>query len=210
MNFADGSTVTVTNGSGSYGCILIQSVQLADGTLYSIIKVQDNGTIDAQVTSGSKFEVVTPSAIVGVRGTEFTVTTSANGSVAGYRTDVVLTSGIVVVMDRETGKPTTLKSGGTTSTTTGDVLQHSHWHTHANGERHMHEHPSQNQAHHGKPLAGTDDDSGGGGTTICHKPGTPAEKTMEVDASALDAHLAHGDSLGACSVGGGDDDDDDD
>ncbi|MBS1257728.1 MAG: hypothetical protein MAG551_00773 [Candidatus Scalindua arabica] len=78
---------------------------------------------------------------------------------AGYRTDVVLTSGIVVVMDRETGKPTTLKSGG---------------------------------------------------TTICHKPGTPAEKTMEADASALDAHLGHGDSLGACSVGGGDDDDDDD
>jgi len=70
--------------------------------------------------------------------------------------------------------------------------------TKADGERHSHEHPSQNQAHHGKPLAGTDDDSGGGGTTICHKPGTPAEKTMEVDASALDAHLGHGDTEGAC------------
>jgi len=160
MTFDDGSTVTVTNGSGSYGCILVQSVRLADGTLYSIIKVQDNGTIDVQVTSGSKFEVVTPSAIVGVRGTQFTVQTSANGSVAGYRSDVILTSGIVVVKDRETGKPTTLKSGGTTSTTTGDTPMHSHYHTHADGTRHTHDHPPKNQAHHGKSKAGEEDDQG--------------------------------------------------
>ena len=159
MTFDDGSTVTVTNApGGSYGCILVQSVQLADGTLYSIIKTQDNGTIDVTVTSGSKFEVVTPSAIVGVRGTEFTVRTSNNGSVVGYQTDVTLASGIVVVTDRETGKTTTLKIGGTTSATTGNVLMHSHWHTHADGTRHKHSHPSQNQAHHGKPGAGEDDE----------------------------------------------------
>jgi len=35
--------------------------------------------------------------------------------------------------------------------------------------------------------------------TICHKPGTPAEGTIVVDDSAvLAAHLAHGDTLGAC------------
>jgi hypothetical protein len=160
MTFDDGSTVTIKNASGgSYGCILIQSVRLADGTLYSIIKVQDDGIIDVQVTSGSKFEVVTPSAIVGVRGTEFTVQTSANGAVAGYKTDVILTSGIVVVKDRETGKATTLKSGGTESTTTGNVAMHSHKHTHAGGARHTHDHAPQNQAHHGhgKPRAGEDD-----------------------------------------------------
>ncbi len=161
MNFADGSKVTVTNASGSYGCILVQSVQLADGTLYSIIKVQDNGTINVNVTAGSKFEVVTPSAIVGVRGTQFTVSTSSNGSKVGYQTDVVLTSGIVVVKDRETGRPTTLKSGGTTSTTTGDTPMHLHWHTHADGTRHKHSHPPINQAHHGKPKAGEDDESSG-------------------------------------------------
>ena len=160
MTFADGSTVTVTNApGGSYGCILVQSVQLADGTLYSIIKTQNNGTIDVNVMSGSKFEVVTPSAIVGVRGTEFTVQTSNNGSVAGYQTKVTLASGIVVVTDRETCKTTTLKIGGTTSTTTGNVPLHSHWHTHADGTRHKHTHPSQNQAHHGKPGAGEDDES---------------------------------------------------
>ncbi len=152
MTFDDGSTVTVTNASGgSYGCVLVQSVQLADDTLYSIIKVQDNGTIDVQVASSSKFEVVTPSAIVGVSGTQFTVQTSNNGSVTGYQTDVTLTSGIVVVTDRETGKATTLKSGGTTSTTTGNTPMHSHWHTHADGTKHNHNHPPRNQAHHGKP-----------------------------------------------------------
>lgn len=34
--------------------------------------------------------------------------------------------------------------------------------------------------------------------TICHKPGTPAEKTMEVPQTALRGHLGHGDSEGPC------------
>lgn len=34
--------------------------------------------------------------------------------------------------------------------------------------------------------------------TICHKPGTPAQKTMDVTLAALDAHLGHGDLLGPC------------
>ncbi len=201
MEFADNSTVTVTNASGiNYGCFLVQSVRLSDGTLYSIIKVQDNGTIEVVVNPGSKFEVVTPSAIVGVRGTQFTVATSSNGSEVGYQTDVSLTYGIVVVMDRETGNVTTLKTIGSAATT-GDVPMHSHYHTHANGERHMHDHPPQNQAHHGKPLAGTDDNSSTadpGDITICHKPNTNAKKTMIINPSALSGHQGHGDSLGAC------------
>ncbi|MFC2015641.1 hypothetical protein ACFLUM_01775 [Chloroflexota bacterium] len=35
--------------------------------------------------------------------------------------------------------------------------------------------------------------------TICHKPGTPAQRTMQVPTSAVDGHLAHGDQPGACS-----------
>ena len=35
---------------------------------------------------------------------------------------------------------------------------------------------------------------------ICHKPGTPAEKTLNVSARAMFGHLLHGDSLGACSA----------
>jgi hypothetical protein len=34
--------------------------------------------------------------------------------------------------------------------------------------------------------------------TICHKPGTPAEKTLTVSQSALDGHLSHGDTQGPC------------
>jgi hypothetical protein len=36
--------------------------------------------------------------------------------------------------------------------------------------------------------------------TICHKPGTPDEATLRVGAPAVPAHLAHGDSLGPCTV----------
>ncbi|MGF1686882.1 hypothetical protein L4C36_09300 [Photobacterium japonica] len=37
--------------------------------------------------------------------------------------------------------------------------------------------------------------------TLCHKPGTPAEKTLTVNSNALSGHLGHGDSLGACGAG---------
>ncbi len=105
----DKSTVTVTSASGaSYGCFLIQSTRLSDGTMYSIIKVQDNGIINVNVSPGSKFEIVTPSAIVGVRGTRFTVTTTK----LGFTTHVVLTDGTVILMDRLTGGTTTLTDGG--------------------------------------------------------------------------------------------------
>ncbi len=175
MTFDDDSTVTVTNASGgSYGCFLVQSVRLSDGTLYSIVKVQDNGTIEVNVTSGSKFEVVTPSAIVGVRGTEFTVKTSTNDPLAGYQTDVTLTDGTVTVMDRETGETTLLSDGGTEEVTTGDTLPHPHYHAHAEGTWHSHAHPSLNNAHHGKHIPGAeseqeDEDNDGDGYTVFMK-----------------------------------------
>jgi hypothetical protein len=34
---------------------------------------------------------------------------------------------------------------------------------------------------------------------ICHKPGTPAEKTLEIDTEGLEDHLGHGDYLGECT-----------
>jgi hypothetical protein len=39
---------------------------------------------------------------------------------------------------------------------------------------------------------------GDGDVTICHKPGTPAEKTMRVPWTALPSHLGHGDTIGPC------------
>ena len=149
MLFDDGSSVTIKeNTGGTYGCFLVQSARLADGALYSIIKVQNNGKIDVSVSPGSKFEIVTPSAIVGVRGTVFTVTTTDSG----FTTSVVLTEGTVVLMDRPTGGTTTLTEGGTTEGTV-EVLTHDHMHYHVDGTYHGHEHPSLNNAHHGDPLA---------------------------------------------------------
>lgn len=34
--------------------------------------------------------------------------------------------------------------------------------------------------------------------TMCHKPNTPAEKTIQVPLPAVGAHLKHGDILGPC------------
>ena len=39
---------------------------------------------------------------------------------------------------------------------------------------------------------------GHGTTTLCHKPGTPAQKTLVVDDPAVDAHINHGDTFGPC------------
>jgi hypothetical protein len=33
---------------------------------------------------------------------------------------------------------------------------------------------------------------------VCHKPGTPAQKTLLVAQSAVPGHLGHGDALGPC------------
>jgi len=48
-----------------------------------------------------------------------------------------------------------------------------------------------------------DNDDGDGKVTICHiPPGNPGNaKTKTVSASAVPAHLAHGDYLGACNGG---------
>ena len=42
--------------------------------------------------------------------------------------------------------------------------------------------------------------AGGDKVTVCHKPGTEAEKTLEIAVSALPAHLAHGDREGQCGA----------
>jgi len=36
---------------------------------------------------------------------------------------------------------------------------------------------------------------------VCHKPGTPAEKSMNIPLNALQGHLAHGDYIGDCDNG---------
>jgi prepilin-type N-terminal cleavage/methylation domain-containing protein len=157
LEFADGSTVTLDNSAGD--CFLVQSVRLADGTLYSIVRLQDNGKITVDVNQGSKFEVVTPSAIVGVRGTRFTVE-NFNG---GYKTDVTLFDGTVILMDRITGETTTLTEGGITLAS-AETEMHSHPHWHAwDGTYVTDTHAALNLAHHGNPALAMKIASGAGG-----------------------------------------------
>ncbi len=44
--------------------------------------------------------------------------------------------------------------------------------------------------------------------SICHKPGTPAQRILTIPTTALPGHLGHGDVLGACPADDGGDDDD--
>jgi hypothetical protein len=42
---------------------------------------------------------------------------------------------------------------------------------------------------------------GGEKINICHKPGTPAEQTLNVSVNAVSGHLGHGDFVGTCEDG---------
>ncbi|MGB5705781.1 MAG: carboxypeptidase-like regulatory domain-containing protein [Arenicellales bacterium] len=53
----------------------------------------------------------------------------------------------------------------------------------------------------------SDDNISAAKVTVCHKPGTPAEKTLTIAAPAVNAHLNHGDSVGDCMVSVAGDDD---
>lgn len=73
MKFEDGSTATLSPDSEDFGVSVVASFRNENGTLYTVVRVTGKGDTDFQVTHGSRFEVVTPVAIIGVRGTTFTV-----------------------------------------------------------------------------------------------------------------------------------------
>jgi type II secretory pathway pseudopilin PulG len=72
IQFADGSTCELSGGSKM--TVLQSYIEGGGGgaPLYTIVK-QTLGKVRYRVTSGSKFDVVTPAATAGVRGTEFDV-----------------------------------------------------------------------------------------------------------------------------------------
>jgi len=92
LRFGDGSRVTIPPG---LVVRLIQSFRQHDGRFYSLIglDINETGTLDVQVTPGSRFEVVTPGTITGVRGTRFRVTASIEDAL--YRVTVEVMSGTV-------------------------------------------------------------------------------------------------------------------
>lgn len=109
LNFEDGSSLTM---SGNGRVILLQSFRKTNGVLYTIVKIVtgSEAEVDVQVNPGSEFEIITPAAIAGVRGTRFTVTVAATG--AGLSsTTIAVHSGRVWVARREALKrsPRTLE-----------------------------------------------------------------------------------------------------
>ena len=97
LRFGDGSQVTIPDGMVVR---LIQSFRMHDGRFYSLVGVDINeaGTLDVEVTPGSRFEVVTPAAIAGVQGTRFQVTVTVEGDL--YWTRITVEEGAVEVSDR--------------------------------------------------------------------------------------------------------------
>lgn len=94
MTLEDGSTVTSSNAK----MLLVQSVRMENGVLYTVVRIPDGetGTVSVQATHGTKLEVVTPSLVAGVRGTAFTIN-------VGYKdnkpfSNVAVTDGLVAVM----------------------------------------------------------------------------------------------------------------
>ena len=97
LSFGDGSTCTIPSGMVVQ---LIHSFRMHDGRFYSLIglDINETGTLDVEVTPGSRFEVVTPAAIAGVQGTRFQVIATIEGDLYCVKIDV--TEGEVLVKNR--------------------------------------------------------------------------------------------------------------
>ena len=107
MVFSDGSRVAIADNM-TVGMLVSFTTH---GRPYSIIWVPEGseGCVDCSVTPGSLFEVVTPSAIAGVQGTEFQVWVYSQPSPISDAQDearsvtcVEVQKGVVVVKDRAT------------------------------------------------------------------------------------------------------------
>ena len=75
LRFADGSRATIVKAESGFQLTVVTSCRDGEGRLYTIVRMHGTGAADFKVTPGSRFEVVAPVALVGVRGTRFTVET---------------------------------------------------------------------------------------------------------------------------------------
>jgi competence protein ComGC len=89
IRFADGSTATLSGGSD---VTVLQSFLMGsvNAPLYTMVK-QTLGAVTYDVHTGSSFDVATPTATAGARGTTFTVAVHTDGT-----SDIVVQSGKVL------------------------------------------------------------------------------------------------------------------
>ena len=109
--FPDGSSMTIQ--TPGLEAEIVESFRLDSGQTYTLIKVPANdafGRLIFDVIPGSKFEVITPAAIAGVRGTVFIVDVIADKT-GKKAVDVFVYEGSVAVTE-STGKGERLASWG--------------------------------------------------------------------------------------------------
>lgn len=97
LQFADGSRARV---SGRVR--IVASFRVGEAQWYTILRVLDQADpaeVDAEVTPGSRFEIVTPAVIAGVAGTDFSVEVEREPD-GGNRTRVAVRAGRVAVTGR--------------------------------------------------------------------------------------------------------------
>jgi len=94
LAFADGTTVTINS---DVNVVVLVSLDEGQGRIYSAVKlpIGSLGTIQVKAAHGTHFDVATPACTAGVRGTQFTVTTSKSSG--EYETNVAVTEGTVWV-----------------------------------------------------------------------------------------------------------------
>ena len=106
MQFADPETkATIERNDGDLNLALIYSARMADGTLYSVVRMTGKGKVQFTVKPGSRFEVATPVAIAGVKGTKFTIEL-----ISDTEANLVCTEGLIEVTDLETNRVTLISA----------------------------------------------------------------------------------------------------
>lgn len=84
LEFADGTRATLRGGTD---LMILQSFTMGgNGPLYTLVK-QRTGKATYEINHGSRFDVGTPTATAGARGTKFTVTIAEDGGTELYVTE---------------------------------------------------------------------------------------------------------------------------
>jgi hypothetical protein len=114
----DNQDTTPQGEASSIAAIL--SYKQADGKFYSVVKFKDGavGKASFSIIPGNRFEVITSSAIIAVRGTKFTVETFKKGGKQGTRIEV--TSGVVDLQPVSKGKGLRVGAGKKASAMQGE------------------------------------------------------------------------------------------
>lgn len=100
-----GASSKTTNPAGRPVLSTLLSIQRGDGTWYTVVRIKpgSHGTVSFSVIPGNRFDVITETAVIAVRGTQFSVETKTQGGKVA--TQVEVTAGVVEVESATSGKP---------------------------------------------------------------------------------------------------------